>query len=78
MSGMRKFWALGLCLLALVILGALAAWLSLPGDSLGDLVSGVVLLGASYMGGNVGEHAMRAWALRGAPPQPPPSVESEQ
>jgi len=67
MTGMRKFWALGLCLLALVILGALAAWLSLPGDSLGDLVSGVVLLGASYMGGNVGEHAMRAWALRGAP-----------
>jgi len=75
MTGMRKFWALGLCLLALVILGALAAWLSLPGDSLGDLVSGVVLLGASYMGGNVGEHAMRAWALRGAPPQA--SVEPE-
>ena len=77
MTGMRKFWALGLCLLALVILGALAAWLSLPGDSLGDLVSGVVLLGASYMGGNVGEHAMRAWSQR-RPATPPPSVEAEQ
>jgi len=70
MSGMRKFWALGLCLAALVILGILSAWLSLPGDSLSDLVSGVVLLGASYMGGNVGEHAMRAWSQR----QPEPAT----
>ena len=71
MTGMRKFWALGLCLGALVILGVLSAWLSLPGDSLSDLVSGVVLLGASYMGGNVGEHAMRAWSSRTLPATPP-------
>jgi hypothetical protein len=68
MTGMRKFYALGLCLSALVILGVLSAWLSMPSDSLADLVSGVVLLGASYMGGNVGEHAMRAWANRAPAP----------
>lgn len=67
MTGMRKFWALGLCLAALVVIGALSASLGMPDSALGDLVSGIVLLGASYMGGNVGEHAMRAWQARGKP-----------
>ena len=66
MTGMRKFYALALCLAAICILGAFSAWGGLPDAALGDLVSGVIFLGASYMGGNVGEHAMKAWQERGA------------
>ena len=72
MSGMRKFWALALCLGALTVLGVLTAWLGVPEGALDKLVSGVVLLGASYMGGNVGEHAMRAWRDRAPRPAAEP------
>ena len=67
MSGMRKFYALALCLGAVTVLGAFASWAGLPDSALEPLVSGVIFLGASYMGGNVGEHAMRAWAKRANP-----------